>query len=150
MKNNHGNLCDDVKTFFDSEPENTSINRYETTEKDHGRFEKREYGLYSKIDWLILRNPQWSMIKSIGFVRSTRIIKNKKAVETRYYIVSYQTDVRRFESDVCNHWGVENLAILRRLAINRLEMDTIPKRSKHRKKNLAGSDNNYLKSLLFS
>jgi predicted transposase YbfD/YdcC len=175
LKGNHGDLHDDVKIFFDKEQNNDAIVRYETVEKNHGRIEKREYGLYSKIDWLIARNPQWSMVKSIGFVRSTRTIKDKKTTEIRYYIVSYKNDVKRFESNVRNHWGVENnvhwaldvtfredssrvrdrnaatnLAILRRIAINKLAADTTPKRSKRRKKNLAGWDDNYLKSLLFS
>jgi len=162
-----------VKTFFELEKKNENIALHKTIEKDHDRIEKRKYGIYSKIDWIKKRHPQWRMIKSVGYVESTRIIDNKETVEIRYYIVSYD-NVNRFAADIRSHWGVEsnvhwlldvvfhedqsrvknrnaakNLGILRRMAINKLEQDKTPKRSKRRKRLLAGWDDSYLKTLLF-
>lgn len=177
VKENHANLHDDLKTFFDVETKanNPQIINHTTLDKDHGRLEKREFGLCSKITWLIGRNPQWNMVKSIGFVTSTRITKTKNTTETRYFIVSYKNDIARFAQDVRHHWSIENslhwvldvtfhedysrvrnknaatnLAIIRRLAISKYEKDATPKRSKRRKRLLAGWDDQYLKTLLIS
>ena len=87
----------------------------------------------------------------------------------------YKNNITRFADDVRFHWGVENnlhwfldvtfhedssrvrdrnaatnLAIMRRLAVNKYAKDTTPKRSQRRKRLIAGWDDIYLKSLLVS
>jgi predicted transposase YbfD/YdcC len=177
LKGNQSNLHDDVKTFFELETQkkNPAITYHQTIDKDHGRIEKRHYGLCPDIAWLKQRNPQWSMIKSIGFVSSIRIVNKQQSHEIRYYIVSYKDDVMRFAEDVRGHWSIENslhwfldvtchedlsrvrnrnaaanLAMLRRLAVSKYQLDSTAKRSKRRKRLLAGWDDSYLKTLLFS
>jgi len=49
LKRNHSDLYDDVKFYFENQ---TAPNRVKTTEKGHGRIEKREYFLETDIDWL--------------------------------------------------------------------------------------------------
>ena len=177
LKENHGNLHDDVEAFFQNVPatETDRVERYETIEKDHGRIEKRQYGLYSDMAWLKELHPQWNVVQSIGYVLSTRIVKNKKTEELRYFVVSYKHNITRFAQNVRAHWGVENslhwfldftlhedysrvrdrnaatnLAIMRRLAVNKYTQDSTPKRSNRRKRLVAGWDDTYLKTLLFS
>ena len=47
LMGNHGDLFDDVKTYFELENLPVGIS---TLEKDHGRIEKREYFLETEID----------------------------------------------------------------------------------------------------
>ncbi|CAN5214756.1 ISAs1-like element ISEc1 family transposase [soil metagenome] len=177
LKGNQGNLHDDVKSFFELEDplKNDHIEIHQETTKDHGRIEIRTYGLCEKIKWLKQRNPNWNMINGIGFVTSRRIINDRETQETRYYICSFKRDVNKFAEAARLHWGVENnlhwlldityredysrvrdrnvatnLAILRRIAINKFEMEKTIKRSKRRKRLLAGWDESYLKTLLFT
>lgn len=176
LKGNQGTLHDDVKTFFElKDPlKNDSIKIHQSTTKDHGRIEIRTYGFCGNIKWLKKSHPSWNMINGIGFVTSRRIIDNRETKETRYYISSFKKDVNRFADAAQLHWGVENnlhwlldvtyredysrvrdrnaatnLAILRRIAINKFEVEKSVKRSKRSKRLLAGWDESYLKTLLF-
>ncbi len=176
LKGNQGNLYDDVRSFFEIEEKNNfkdiELQRTTTTEKDHGRFEKREYAMCSEIDWFKQRNPGWENINSIGFVDSTRTIDDKTTKERRYYISSLTCNVELFAKSVRSHWGIENslhwvldvvfreddcrvknknaaenLAIMRRTAVALLVKDT-SKLSKRSRRLKAGWDNRYLKKLL--
>jgi predicted transposase YbfD/YdcC len=172
LKGNQGSLHEDVKLFFEEEKTADNIETYRAdTEKNHGRIEMRSYGLCTKIAWLKKRHPQWP-IKAIGCATAIRIIGDKKTSETRYFILTL-TDVQKFAHAVRAHWEIENalhgvlditfhednsrvrdrnaatnLAIIRRVAVNILEKDKTPKRSKRRKRLIAGWDDSYLKSML--
>jgi predicted transposase YbfD/YdcC len=56
LKKNHGDLYDDVATFFKEERKtafkNTVVHQHQTVEKDHGRLETRTIAVSSTIDWL--------------------------------------------------------------------------------------------------
>lgn len=173
LKRNHKNLYEDVKTFFELEPDNEAIKKFETGfEKEHGRIERRKYGLCLRVDWLKKMHPNWHMVKSIGFVTGKRIIDSSATEETRYYISTLK-DEKKFAQAVRMHWGVENslhwvldvvfhedenrvrsknaaenLTILRRAAINLVSIDKANKASKRRKRLRAGWDNDYLKKAL--
>lgn len=177
LKGNQGNLHDDVKTFFELEnPEkNSAIQLHQNITKDHGRVESRLHGFCTKVEWLRKLHPHWRMINSIGFVKAGRKLKEKCTQETRYYISSLKKDVLKFAEAVRLHWGVENslhwildinysedysrvrnknaainLAILRRIAINKFEAEKTLQRSKRRKRLLAAWDQDYLKTLLLT
>jgi predicted transposase YbfD/YdcC len=175
LKGNQGSLHEDVKLFFEQEIQDKSSNRtdiyYTETEKNHDRIDKRTYGLCNKIRWLTARHPGWPF-KGIGFVESIRINNGKESKEVRYFITTHK-DVQKFAYAVRSHWGIENLAhgflditfhednsrvrnrnaaynlaVIRRMAMNTLEKDTTPKRSKRRKKLISGWDDVYLKDML--
>jgi predicted transposase YbfD/YdcC len=175
LKGNQGSLHEDVRLFFEQEMQHKLSNKidvhYTETEKNHDRIDKRTYGLCNKIRWLNTRHPHWPL-KGIGFVESIRIIRGKESKETRYFITTHK-DVRKFAYAVRSHWGIENsahgllditfhednsrvrnrnaaynLAVIRRVAMNTLEKDTTPKRSKRRKKLISGWDDAYLKDML--
>ena len=143
----------------------------ETMEKDHGRTETRRFWQSDKVDWFADRD-QWEKLRSFGVVESVRDIRGAVTTEHRYYLLSLAHDVRAFARATRLHWGVENslhwildvvfkedqsraregyaaqnLATLRRLALNALKRET-SKRSLRLKVKRAGWNNDYLLSVL--
>ena len=143
-----------------------------TVEKDHGRLETRTYYQSAALDWFADRS-KWEGLKSVGLVEATREVGGKKTVERRYYLSSLPLDVRVFARAVRGHWGVENkvhwvldvwfredqsrartgyaaenLATLRRLALNLLKREPTKKRGIKGKPLHAGWDHAYLLKLL--
>jgi predicted transposase YbfD/YdcC len=103
LKENHPNLYDDVKFYF----ENEDIRQKNVTKNHkHGREEVREYFLETEIGWLYDRE-KWSGLSAIGSVRATVVEKGKTREETRYFLTSL-TDVVQFSKAVRGHWGIEN------------------------------------------
>ena len=105
LKWNQTSLLSDVKLYFEQEvPTYTK----RTLEKDHGRIEKREYYLETKIDWLTQRKD-WMNLSGIGMVR-TSVISQKTgefSQESRYFITSL-TDILKFANAVRKHWSIES------------------------------------------
>ncbi len=124
----------------------------ETVEKDHGRIETRRYYQSVALDWFADR-PQWEGLQSVGLVEAIREIGAERTVERRYYLSSLPLDVATFARAVRGHWGVENklhwvldvqmredqsraragyaaenLATLRRLALNLLKRENTKRR----------------------
>ena len=111
LKKNHGNLFDDVKTFFEFEKKekfrNTKFDYHEELNKEHGRIESRKCWVSSQIDW-IDQKDKWANFNTIGMIESTRTIKNKTTTETRLFIASLPQNAKLFASVVRTHWGIEN------------------------------------------
>ena len=124
----------------------------ETIEKDHGRLEIRRYYQSAELAWFADR-PQWEALQSVGMVEATRHVNGRETCERRYYLSSLPLDVATFARAVRGHWGVENklhwtldvwfredqsrarsgyaaenLATLRRLALNLLKREKTKKR----------------------
>lgn len=144
----------------------------ETVEKDHGRFEIRRYYQSEQLDWFADR-LKWEGLRSVGMVESLREVDGKTTVERRYYLASLPLGVETFARAVRSHWGVENkvhwimdvcfredqsraragyaaenLATLRRLALNLLQRDKTKKRGIRGKQLNASWDHAYLLRLL--
>lgn len=143
----------------------------ETVDKDHGRFEIRRYYQSVELDWFADRD-KWEGLRSVGMVESIREIEGKSTVERRYYLSSLPLDIETFARAVRGHWGVEsmhwmmdvcfredqsraragyaaeNLATLRRLALNMLKRENTKKRGIRGKQLNAGWDHAYLLRLL--
>lgn len=144
----------------------------ETVEKDHGRLETRRYYQSAELDWFA-DLKQWEGLKSVGMVESVREIDGKATVERRYYLSSLPLNVELFARAVRGHWAVENklhwvmdvcfredhsraragyaaenLATLRRLALNLLKREKTKKRGIRGKQLNAGWDHAYLLRLL--
>ena len=138
----------------------------------HGRKEKREYWITEEVGWITGRE-KWQDLRSIGMVYSRREIKGKVSEEYRYYLSSLKADAGEFARAVRGHWGIENnlhwvldvcfredecrvrsghapenLAILRRLALNLLKHTKHHKRGIKVKMKRAGWDNSFLTALL--
>jgi len=144
----------------------------ESVEKDHGRLETRRYVQSDQLSWFADR-PKWEGLKSVGMVESTRQVDGKTSVERRYYLSSLALGAETFARAVRSHWGVENkvhwvmdvcfredhsraragyaaenLATLRRLALNLLKREKTKKRGIRGKQLNASWDHAYLLRLL--
>lgn len=145
----------------------------ETVEKDHGRLEIRRYWQSGDLDWFADRGA-WEGLRSVGMVESVRQEgEQPPTVERRYYLSSLPVDVERLARAVREHWGVENkvhwvldvqfgedqsraraghaaenLATLRRLALNLLRRDKTRQGGIRGKQLSAGWNHAYLLHLL--
>jgi len=149
-----------------------TLKAFETLEKDHGRIETRRYYQSDYLDWFADKE-KWEGLASVGMVESIREIDGKATLERRYYLCSLKLDVETFARAVRGHWGVENklhwvldvcfredqsraregyaaenLATLRRLALNLLKREKTKKRGVRGKMLNAGWDHPYLLRLL--
>ena len=144
----------------------------QTVEKDHGRLELRRYYQSDRLDWFADRG-KWEGLRSVGVVESQREVAGQTTVERRYYLSSLPLGVETFARAARSHWGVENnvhwimdvtfredqsrartgyaaenLATLRRMALNLLRRDKTKKRGIRGKQLNAGWDHTYLLRLL--
>jgi predicted transposase YbfD/YdcC len=178
LKGNQGNLHDDVSQLFTSARaqkfHNIEHQFDSTVEKGHGRIEKRSYWTMGNTEFLI-GSEKWTGLKSIGMVESERNVNGVVSIQQRYYILSVESDVRRFSQSVRSHWSIENqlhwildvgfdedvsqccrgftaenLAVIRHVGINLLSRDKKTKVGVKTKRLKAGWDDNYLKHILNS
>jgi predicted transposase YbfD/YdcC len=144
----------------------------QTVEKDHGRLETRRYYQSAGLDWFADR-AKWEGLQTVGMVEAERETGGKKTVERRYYLSSLPLGVEPFAKAVRGHWAVENclhwvldvqmgeddsrvrtgyaaenLATLRRLALNLLKREATKKRGIRGKQLNASWDHAYLLRLL--
>jgi predicted transposase YbfD/YdcC len=178
LKGNQGTVHEEVKDFLDdlagrpaAAGPRTQV--FQEVDKDHGRIETRHYWQSDDLEWFADR-PLWKGLQSVGRVEATREIGGQTTVERRYYLSSLPLDAECFARAVRGHWGVENslhwvldvnfgeddsrarnrnsaenLALLRRLALNLIQKETSnPKRSIRRKIKYAGWNNDFLLKLL--
>ena len=153
VKGNQMRLHEDVKRFFSECDDFKGVEHtyYEGVEKDHGRIEIRKcWAVEGEAEWLGF-GEEWAGLRSIAALRAERIIADRKSVETRYYISSLPADAKKIALAVREHWAVENslhwvldvtmnedmsrvrkdhapenLATLRRIAINMVRKDKMP------------------------
>ncbi len=172
LKDNHPTLCEAVQRWLDTEVACGHLPIQETLEKDHGRIEVRRYALSSQIDGLEAK-LDWAGLEAVGRVESTRIIGDHTSTECRYFLCSF-TDQDRFAATVRSHWGIENqqhwvldvqfgedacrtrnnhsaenLALVRRVALNMLRHNGPPRDSIRRRKLRAALNDEYRLHLLF-
>lgn len=144
----------------------------ETVEKDHGRLETRRYWQSGDLAWFAERG-KWEGLRSVGVVEATREIAGVATTERRYYLSSLQPAAEDFARAVRGHWAIENkvhwvmdvcfredhsraraghaaenLATLRRLALNMLKSEKTKKRGIRGKQLNASWDHAYLLRLM--
>ena len=171
LKDNHPTLCEDVQLWLDTEVARGRLPVQETLEKDHGRIEIRRFALSPQIDWLDAK-PDWAGLQAVGRVQSTRIIGDQVSTECRYFLCSF-SEPDRFAATVRGHWGIENqqhwvldvqfgedacrtrrdhsaenLALIRRVALNVLRHNGPPRDSIRQRKIRAALNDNYRLNLL--
>jgi predicted transposase YbfD/YdcC len=150
----------------------TGLATLQTVEKDHGRQETRRYFQSAALDWFADR-AQWEGLQTVGMVEAAREVGGKTTVERRYYLSSLPVGIETFAKAVRGHWAVENslhwvldvqmgeddsrartgyaaenLATLRRLALNLLKREATKKRGIRGKQLNASWDHAYLLRLL--
>lgn len=144
----------------------------ETVEKDPSRLETRRYYQSAELAWFA-DQAKWEGLQSVGLGEATRAVGGKTTVERRYSQSRLSLDVATFARAVRGHWGIENklhgvldvwfredqsraragyaaenLATLRRLALNLLKRERTKKRGIKGKQLNAGWDHAYLLRLL--
>ncbi len=149
-----------------------SLAEWQTEEKDHGRLETRRYYQSAELGWFADRK-QWKGLHSVGMVEAIREVGGVRTVERRFYLSSLPLGVETFARAVRGHWGVENklhwvmdvcfwedqsrartghaaenLAALRRLALNLLRKEKTKRRGIKGKQLNAGWDLAYLLRVL--
>jgi len=174
LKGNQATVYDEVRTYLDDAILHAAgeLAYTETIEKDHGRLETRRCWQSARLDWFADRN-QWEGLRSVGVVEAVRELKGQIQTERRYYLSSLALDASRLARAVRAHWSVENqlhwvldvqfgedqsrarsghaaenLATLRRLALNLLKRDTTKQRGIRGKQKNAGWNHRYLLHLL--
>ena len=169
LKGNQESLNDDVRLFLDDPA--TPVAQASQTNKGHGRIEIRRASVSDDVAWLQERH-QWPGLAAVGKITASRQIGDHTSVESRYYLLSQAFPPERFNAIVREHWGIENrlhwmldvvfnedqsrnrrdhcpenLALMRKLALNLARMEP-SKGSMRGKLKRAGWDNNYLAIIL--
>ena len=145
----------------------------ESVEGDHGRIETRRYWITDQIDWFA-DVEDWEGLRSFGIVDSVRQTGDSRSYERRCFLLSLPPDAKTFAAACRGHWGVENpphwtldvtfrednsrarsghapenLAALRRLALNTIKSNTShPKLSVRSRRLMAAWNQQYLAALL--
>lgn len=117
----------------------------------------------------------WHGVKSTAMVTGRRRIAGKESSQTLYSILSLKADAEQIAHAVRSHWGIENsvhlvpdmrfredesrirtahspenLAILRKIAMNLVRRDTGSKYSLKLRRLRVGWDDEYVEKLLFA
>ncbi len=170
LKGNQPTLHGDVTLFLD-DPETAADSSHSEVGAGHGRIETRNVMVSSDIAWL-QEHHDWPGLAAVGKVTRSRESKAKTTTETAYYLLSTPLSAKRFGAVVRHHWGIENtlhwvldvtmnedqtrnrkdngpenLALLRRLALNLARLEP-SKGSIKGKLKRAGWDDGFLTALL--
>lgn len=176
LKENQGNLHIDVKDYFEfmltDKVKDKQYDYFRKFEKGHGRSEIRHSYVVSDIDWLD-NKEKWKELKSICMIKRECIIGDLKTIDVRFYISSMNTSAENFLNIARSHWGIEsmhwsldvtfkedgckvkkdnapqNLAVLKRIALNLVKQETSSKKSLNLKRFKACMSTKYLEKILF-
>lgn len=147
---------------------------HEETNGGHGRIEKRRVWCTPEIQWLGELRKEWPGLGLLVVVETQREVLGKVSQERRYYISSRaKATAAQAAEAIRGHWGIENqlhwsldvsfseddcrirkghgaenFSRLRRIALNRLQMDTTRRVGIKTKRLVAGWDHDYLLALL--
>ena len=173
LKGNPGRRHDDVQLFLDDPA--TPVDQATQVSKGHGRIATRIASVSADVAWL-QEWHHWPGLQAVGRVAASRRPAGEAAATTsdatRYYLLSQALPPERFNDIVRGHWGIENrlhwvldvtchedqarnrkgngaenLALLRKLALNLARLEP-GKGSMRGKLKRAGWDDSFLISIL--
>lgn len=176
LKGNQGNLNDEVRQLFEDAEKNgydhLEHDVHTTVEGNHGRIETRRCVVTNDTDWYVDKS-KWAGLKTFAMIESTRDLGDKIENDTRFFISSLPMDAEQLLQVARGHWAVENslhwcldisfredecrirkknapenLAILRRFALNLIKNDPIRKTGVKASRKRAGWSLDYLEHLL--
>jgi predicted transposase YbfD/YdcC len=178
LKANHPTLHGQVKNWFEQQLlqdfEGIIHSFDERVEKGHHRTEKRQIWCVPVSQLPPLHNHlDWAGLKCVVMVVRVRHLWNKTTREVQFYLTSLDCDACKLGQAIRLHWSVENglhwtldvtfnedacrvrtghapqnLSLLRRIALNALNLEQSFKRSTRQKSNRAAMDNNYMLTIL--
>jgi predicted transposase YbfD/YdcC len=171
----HGQVSDYFLEQLEAEHPDGKLRRHRQVEKGHGRTETRET-FVAPATKAMVATGLWLGLATIVMVirRCVDHSTGKTSDEVRYFFSSLPAKVKRLAGAVRQHWGIENglhwvldvafnedrmrqrdrtgienLALLNRLAVSLLRQDKTVKAGVKCKRKHAGWDDNYLLHLLF-
>lgn len=178
LKANHPTLHNQIQTWFEQAQsinfENIVFGYDERVEKGHHRLEKRQIWTVpiSQLPPLYQQN-NWLGLNTVVMVVRVRHLWNKVTREVQFYLTSLESNPLILGRAIRLHWGIENslhwtldctfaedasrvrtghapqnLALLRRIALNCLNREQSLKRSNRQKSHRAAMDNNYMLTIL--
>ncbi len=176
LKSNRPATFTEVAKFFADPP--APLAEHVTVDGDHGRIETRRHQVWHDVDWLNPTRSESDEaplpgLAMIGKIEATVEQDGKQSTTARYYVASVCLPPERFAEVVRAHWqienglhwvldtgfnedqarnrkdhGPENLAILRKLALNVLR-SARPEISIRRKRKRSGWSDEFAKSIIF-
>jgi predicted transposase YbfD/YdcC len=178
LKANQGTAHREVAEFFQdalaSDFNNVPHTYHETVDgSEHGRLDVRRVWVTQQVEWFA-DLPKWQGLRSLVMVERERKVGAKDATKERhYYWSSHNTSASKMNALIRNHWGIENslhwcldvafredesrirtdhgaenLALLRKLALNLAKNERTNKRGMQAKRRLACMKDDYLLKLL--
>jgi predicted transposase YbfD/YdcC len=179
LKENQPTLYEQVSDYFleqlEKEGPDRKLRHHREVEEGHGRRETRETFVAPATKDMIASGA-WLGLATVVLVirRCVDHATGKSSDEVRYFISSLPAKVKRLAGAVRQHWGIENglhwvldvafnedrlrqrdrngienLALLNRLAVSLLRQDKTVKAGVKCKRKAAGWDDDYLLHLLF-
>jgi len=177
LKGNQGTARKEVEGFFSDATANgfrdVQHSFHETVDgSEHGRMEVRRIWASQQLDWFE-DLPKWTGLRSIILVESERTVDGQSSKERRYYWSSHGANAEVFARMIRGHWsienqlhwcldvgfnedqsrirtdhGPENVALLRKVAMNLAKSERTHKRGIQAKRKLAAWNDEYLIKLL--
>lgn len=166
VKDNQERLHEDIKTIFAHK--SITTDHAETSEHAHGRDEKRACVVTQELSG-IRDHHRWDGLRSIAQITDTRTVNGITTTATRHFISSLPADAAAILAAVRAHWRVENnlhwtldvvfredesrirmghaaenLALVRKIALNMLKKETSMKGGLKVKRFRAGLSEEYL------
>ena len=177
LKGNQGTAHKEVEEFFTDACatafRDLDCTFHETVDgSEHGRVEVRRAWASQELGWF-QDLSKWKGLRSIVMIESERTIGSDTSIERRYYWSSHVVDAKAFGEMIRGHWGIENqlhwcldvafredesrirtdhgpenLALLRKLAMNLARSERSRKKGIQAKRKRAAWDDAYLLTLL--
>jgi predicted transposase YbfD/YdcC len=179
LKDNHPTLLDQVSAYFleqlDTDNAAGKMRCHREVETGHGRTETRATFVAAATQGMVAGGAWVGLATVVMVIRQCLDHATGETTDdVRYYLSSLPAKVKRLAAAVRQHWGienglhwvldvafnedrmrqrdrhgVENLALLNRLAVSLLRQDKTVKAGVKCKRKTAGWDDNYLLHLLF-
>lgn len=177
LKGNQGTAHKEVEEFFtDARAKgfrDIKHSFYESVDgSEHGRVEVRRVWSSQELDWFADLS-KWKGLRSIIMIESERTVGEQTSTELRYYWSSHTVDAETFAVMIRGHWGIENelhwcldvgfredesrlrtdhgpenIALLRKVAMNLAKNERTCKRGIQAKRKQAAWDDAYFLKLL--
>ena len=172
LKQNQKALYEEVNLFFESDLSEIELSTHKEIDSGHGRIETRKSTVCRDIDWL-QEKENWPSLRAIIKIESIREIDGEEQKETRYYISSKEISAKEALEISRRHWGIENslhwvldvifkedscrirkkngpenMAVLRRMAMNLCKQNKKSKLSMRAQRKKAGWDIKFLEKLI--